>query len=347
MKASLLSAIALASLASAMPSPYWGDDSILRRAVGDKCNAPLGTGACQATSRCPGISYPTNLCPRDPDDVQVRTPFVYAKIFANFATQCCVNISCNVPKAGSGYCRSVKNNGCSGGNFHTGFCPGNSDIKCCVKAASPSSPSTAPPNPCTAAALDKLLFQDSITTFTAARNAKSPDCFDWESDGCSCSPDDIGKFDFLPSCKRHDFGYRNMKKLNRFNEATRKRVDDNLRDDLYNLCNTFGVLDKLKCRGIAELYYASVRNFGNKKRDDSSASVQKRSCDLKGILSGVFWSVSHVYYVNQRRFLYVWAEAKFCYLGIKFFICDIKDTDKGVCTYIQCTRKESTLNIIG
>jgi hypothetical protein len=44
---------------------------IFERAVGDTCKAPEGTGACKHTADCPGISYPTNLCPRDPDDVQV------------------------------------------------------------------------------------------------------------------------------------------------------------------------------------------------------------------------------------------------------------------------------------
>lgn len=327
MKASLFSAIALATLASAIPSLY-GDDTILRRAVGDQCRAPLGTGSCQHTTKCPGISYPNNLCPHDPDDVQVRTNPIYSCQILPLTslTQCCVNLSCDVPKVGSGYCRSVKNNGCTGGNFHAGVCPGDSDIKCCVKVASSSSPSSspspvpAPPNPCTAAALDKLLFQDSMSIFTAARNAGNPSCFDWNSDGCSCSPDEIGKFDFLPSCKRHDFGYRNMKNQNRFDEATRKRVDDNLHNDLYNLCDTFtGVLDNFECRRIADIYYNSVREFGGKKKRDNP-TLQKRSCDLKGILSGIFWiRVFHVclfmYPIKRKNFFVnVLGRAKFWFL---------------------------------
>lgn len=244
------------------------------------------------------------------------------QVLPNFATQCCVNVSCDVPKVGSGYCRSVKNNGCSGGKFHAGFCPGDSDIKCCVKVASPSSPPPPPPpapapNPCTAAALDKLLFQDSMSTFTAARNALNPSCFDWSSDGCSCSPDDLGEYDFLPSCKRHDFGYRNLKNQKRFDEATRKRVDDNLRNDLYNLCNTFSGWQSYKgveCRRIADVYYAFVRKFGKKKRDNnSSSSLQKRSCDLGGIFSGVFWSVVSFMFIMSINddFFVCFGRAKF------------------------------------
>ena len=69
-------------------------------------------------------------------------------------------------------------------------------------------------------------------------------------------------------------------------------MDDNLRNDLYNLCNTFSGWQSYKgveCRRIADIYYAFVRKFGKKKRDNiSSSSLQKRSCDLGGIFSGVF-----------------------------------------------------------
>lgn len=219
----------------------------------------------------------------------------YVKLVLTSLPQCCVNLSCDVPKVGSGYCRSVKNNGCSGGNFHAGFCSGDSDIRCCVKVPSPSSPSpsspspssppAAPPNPCSAAALDKLLFQDSMSTFTAARTAESPSCFDWHSDGCSCSPDEIGDFDFLPSCKRHDFGYRNMKNQGRFDAAMKKRVNDNFQNDLYNMCHPF---NSQQCLDLAKVYVAFVREFGKKKRDNSSGTLRKRSCDWKKAISDLF-----------------------------------------------------------
>lgn len=67
----LVCAFGLATLATAIPSEY-EDDLVFRRAVNDKCKAPTGTGSCQRTANCPGISYPTNLCPKDPNNVQVR-----------------------------------------------------------------------------------------------------------------------------------------------------------------------------------------------------------------------------------------------------------------------------------
>ena len=71
MKSSHALAAALVALApaAAMPSEY--DVPLVRRAVGDRCTAPEGTGSCQHTAACAGISYPQALCPRDPNDVQV------------------------------------------------------------------------------------------------------------------------------------------------------------------------------------------------------------------------------------------------------------------------------------
>ncbi|PUU80604.1 hypothetical protein B9Z19DRAFT_974397 [Tuber borchii] len=96
-------------------------DQIFERAVGDKCSAPEGSGTCKSTSACNGISYPQPLCPHDPDDIQ-----------------CCVEIPCTV-SGSNGFCRSVSNNGCSGGTFHPGTgapwpCPGSDDIQCCIKS---------------------------------------------------------------------------------------------------------------------------------------------------------------------------------------------------------------------
>ncbi|KAI9797313.1 MAG: hypothetical protein M1825_006024 [Sarcosagium campestre] len=116
------------SLTSASPL-----EDIFGRAVGDSCRAPQGTGVCKSTSSCKGISYPQPLCPRDPDDIQ-----------------CCVDIPCKAD-GGSGYCRSKRNNGCSGGKFHPGSgppwpCPGDDDIQCCIKSSTPPPPPPPPPS---------------------------------------------------------------------------------------------------------------------------------------------------------------------------------------------------------
>lgn len=101
--------------------------SLLARAIGSSCRAPLGRGSCQHTSNCRGISYVEPYCPYDPEDVQ-----------------CCLEITCNAD-GGRGFCRSVSNNGCPGGTFHPGTgpnwpCPGDNDIQCCIQDAAPPPP---------------------------------------------------------------------------------------------------------------------------------------------------------------------------------------------------------------
>ncbi|KAL8778702.1 MAG: hypothetical protein Q9213_007289 [Squamulea squamosa] len=284
-------------LVLATPSQY-GALSLDARAIGDSCKAPEGAGTCKLKSKCPGISYSTNLCPKDPADVQ-----------------CCVQIACTVPSVGSGLCRSRWNNGCAGGTFYSGltlhsdFCPGPDDIQCCVRSGGKTSPGPSPthrpsptprpvpPNPCTGAALDNLVFDAPMPDFLAAKQAKNPDCFDWSDDGCSCSPDKPEGFNFLPACYRHDFGYRNNKALGRFDAAMKERVDDNLHRDLYDICNKYAgwlAFEGVKCRRIADLYVVAVKKAPAKARRDAVAMaksvtmLEKRDCDvIKKIMAKV------------------------------------------------------------
>lgn len=61
----------------------------------------------------------------------------------------------------------------------------------------------------------------------------------------------------MPSCHRHDFGYRNYKKQSRFNAANKLRIDHNFARDLSNECNRQRA--KNTCRLIAGIYYDAVR----------------------------------------------------------------------------------------
>ena len=135
---------------------------------------------------------------------------------------------------------------------------------------------------CTAAATDNLIFSVSISAFQSARNAKSPACFDWSSDNCSSSPDRPAGFNFVPSCQRHDFGYRNTKKQGRFT-ALKPRIDTNFKNDMYNVCKQFTGLDSWKgveCRAIADIYYTAVKELG--KREDEllvAEAVEEREVE--------------------------------------------------------------------
>jgi len=113
---------------------------------------------------------------------------------------------------------------------------------------------------------DTLLFHTPMPDFLASKAALKPGYFDWTDDGCSKSPDRPEGFDFLDSCKRHDFGYRNYKIEGRFTECNRALIDKNLKDDLYNECDKYSGWRSYKgveCRRIADVYYEAVRAFGN------------------------------------------------------------------------------------
>ncbi|KAF8458728.1 prokaryotic phospholipase A2-domain-containing protein [Kalaharituber pfeilii] len=111
-------------------------------------------------------------------------------------------------------------------------------------------------------ATDRLCFTTSLSSFLAAKKKKSPGSLIWTDDGCSNSPDHPAGFNFLHSCQRHDFGYRNFKNQNRFTKANRKRIDDKFQADLYNECAKYGILQRTACRGLADTYYRAVRLAG-------------------------------------------------------------------------------------
>jgi hypothetical protein len=162
----------------------------------------------------------------------------------------------------------------------------------CAVALVPSPPlherAAEAADPCNFAAYSTLMFNDSMSAFQAAKSVKTPSCFDWSDDGCSCSPDDVGDFDFLQACQRHDFGYRNGKKLGIFNTTVENRVDSNLKNDLYDVCKKFSRYRGLECDLIANIYVAAVRKYGKRKRDEAEMRLQKRECDLLDAIEGIF-----------------------------------------------------------
>ncbi|OJD28337.1 hypothetical protein ACJ73_00262 [Blastomyces percursus] len=122
-------------------------------------------------------------------------------------------------------------------------------------------------------ATDRLLFSSTMAQFTAAGNAKDPSSLIWESDGCSKSPDKPG-FNFLPSCYRHDFGYRNYKAQDRFSKTNKKKIDKLFRSDLYNECAKEKYEDKEEnCKDIADIYYWAVSTFGKRDLEDVSLAT--------------------------------------------------------------------------
>ena len=120
------------------------------------------------------------------------------------------------------------------------------------------------------AVTDDYLYTKTISQFTTLR-AQQPYAgqLDWSSDGCSYSPDNPFGFKFLPTCERHDFGYRNYKRQGRWNETNRLRIDNNFKSDMYRQCGS-----NWACKRTADLYYAAVREFGG-SASSTATSIQQ------------------------------------------------------------------------
>jgi hypothetical protein len=106
----------------------------------------------------------------------------------------------------------------------------------------------------------------SYNTWLSARNnqaAWADYAFDWSTDYCSDSPDNPLGFDFKLSCARHDFGYRNYKRLSLFTSTTKARVDSALYEDLKRKCATYNVFVRPACYSLAWTYYQAVKTFGS------------------------------------------------------------------------------------
>lgn len=86
--------------------------------------------------------------------------------------------------------------------------------------------------------------------------------FDWSTDYCSSSPDNPLGFDFRLSCHRHDFGYRNYKRMSLF-PANKARLDSAFYEDMRRRCATYAAVVRPACYSLAWTYYQAVRRFGS------------------------------------------------------------------------------------
>ncbi|MFC7340689.1 phospholipase [Saccharopolyspora griseoalba] len=108
------------------------------------------------------------------------------------------------------------------------------------------------------ATTDHYLFEISLDSFLDVKaEQRHADQLDWSDDACSYSPDEPLGYEFKPACQRHDFGYRNYELQSRFTEDNRLRIDDNFRDDMYDVC-----AGDSNCETTADAYYWAVRQFG-------------------------------------------------------------------------------------
>jgi Prokaryotic phospholipase A2 len=115
--------------------------------------------------------------------------------------------------------------------------------------------------------VEHLTFEVPLSTFVAARAARAPVQLDWSSDGCS-TPFDVGlgdtgrSFNFRHACWRHDFAYRNHRRLGRWDSVVRLRIDTRFHGDMLADCAPRPWTQRLTCQAWAATYYRAVRVAG-------------------------------------------------------------------------------------
>ena len=84
-------------------------------------------------------------------------------------------------------------------------------------------------------AVSYVLFDVDFTTFTREKYSlkRAFPSLDWTTDGCSAPVvgNEGRSFNFTQACVRHDFGYRNIKRLGQFTENVRAKIDEQFHRD--------------------------------------------------------------------------------------------------------------------
>ena len=115
-------------------------------------------------------------------------------------------------------------------------------------------------------AVSYVLFDVDFTTFTREKYSlkRTFPSLDWTTDGCSAPVvgNEGRSFNFTQACVRHDFGYRNIKRLGQFNELVRAKLDEQFHDDLKSSCATQLRTRKIRCLMWAETFFVAVRATG-------------------------------------------------------------------------------------
>ena len=129
--------------------------------------------------------------------------------------------------------------------------------------------SVAAPSPQSTATLgsvvEKGVFATELVDFPrfVRENRSSYRQLDWSTDYCSAPfVGNTGRsFNFRLPCQRHDFAYRNLKRLGSLDEVTRKRADDRFLSDMKSTCTPRPVTQRYNCYLWADTFYAAVRVF--------------------------------------------------------------------------------------
>jgi hypothetical protein len=119
------------------------------------------------------------------------------------------------------------------------------------------------------AEIERLLYAVPLSQFVSTVAAGS-EWFDVTTDWCSAPlVGSTGRsFDFRSPCRRHDFGYRNLKLvearygIDAWSSPSRRRVDQQFLADMRNHCRSRPWYDEPTCLAWAATFHAAVRAFG-------------------------------------------------------------------------------------
>ncbi|MGN6695543.1 MAG: phospholipase A2 [Aquihabitans sp.] len=82
--------------------------------------------------------------------------------------------------------------------------------------------------------------------------------WDVSTDLCSFAPDTGPAFDFRIPCIRHDFAWRNLKRLGASTRARRLRASEQFLRDMVGTCAGRPLVQRTVCRSVASTYFHAV-----------------------------------------------------------------------------------------
>ena len=114
--------------------------------------------------------------------------------------------------------------------------------------------------------VDRAVFDMSLRDFVRARSSlrRANRHLDWATDYCSAPVvgNEGRSFNFRSACMRHDFAYRNYRRLGVLDAPLRDAVDEVFHSDLVDSCLPKRVSLRLRCLAWAEVFFEMVRVAG-------------------------------------------------------------------------------------
>ena len=116
------------------------------------------------------------------------------------------------------------------------------------------------------AVVDRAVFEMSLPEFAQSRSLLRREYrhLDWTTDYCSAPivGNEVRSFNFRNACMRHDFAYRNYRRLGLLDAPLRDAVDEVFHGDLVDSCLPKRVSLRLRCLAWAEMFFEAVRVAG-------------------------------------------------------------------------------------